>query len=85
MDVMLTNYCELIKINDFLKKLELHKELLTVDDRFVRNLISIDVNKWRKMYNYEQYIDNRFKSYLKANLLNDINTLKTELQLKYIL
>jgi len=82
---MLTNYCELIKINDFLKKLELHKELLTVDDRFVRNLISIDVNKWRKMYNYEQYIDNRFKSYLKANLLNDINTLKTELQLKYIL
>jgi len=85
LDVMLTNYCELIKINDFLKKLELHKELLTVDDRFVRNLISIDVNKWRKMYNYEQYIDNRFKSYLKANLLNDINTLKTELQLKYIL
>ncbi len=79
---MLTNYCELIKINDFLKKLELHKELLTVDDRFVRNLNPIDVNKWRKMYEYQKYIDDKFKNQLKANLINDIYTLKTELRLK---
>lgn len=82
LDILLKNYCELIKMNNLSRKLEVHKELLTKNSKFARNYVRFDIGKWRKMYDYEQQLDIKSKNTLKANLLQDVNTLKKEIGLK---
>ena len=79
---MLTNYCDLIRLNNFIKKVEIHKELLTIDHRFSRNYSNVDIGEFKRHFEYEKTIDDSFKKILKSNLLKDINTLKQELGLK---
>lgn len=70
-------------MNNFQKRLEIHKELLARHPRFVRNFVHTDVGKWKKMFDYEQQLDRNFKNALKSNLLQDVSTIKHELNLKY--
>lgn len=82
LDLLLSNYCELIKMNNLQKKLELHQELLAKYPRFVKNFVPINVEKWKKMYDYESLLDRSQKNALKTNLLQDVSTIKNELRLK---
>jgi len=69
-------------MNNLQKKLELHQELLAKYPRFVKNFVPINVEKWKKMYDYESLLDRSQKNALKTNLLQDVSTIKNELRLK---
>jgi len=69
-------------MNNLLKKLEVHQELLAKYPRFVKNYVQFDVGKWKKMYDYESLLDRSQKNALKSNLLQDVSTIKNELRLK---
>ena len=64
--------------------MDLLKELMKVDERFEINFTPKDLAKFRKIYQYELYLGESFKSLLIANLLKDISTLKLELKMRYL-
>ena len=80
--MLLQNYCDLIKLNSFHKKLEIHIELLQKNISFSNNFTPVDLSRFKRIYRYADYQDDKFKSILKANLLRDVATLKSELHLK---
>ena len=80
--MLLQNYCELIKLNSFQKKLDIHRELLQKDINFSNNFTPVDSSRFKRIYQYINYQDDKFKSILKANLLRDVAIFKSELHLK---
>lgn len=82
LNLLLSNYCELIKMNNFQRRLEIHKELLARHPQFAKNYVHINVGKWKQMFDYENQLDKNFKNALKSNLLQDVSTIKHELNLK---
>lgn len=69
-------------MNSVIRKLDLHKEFLIKDPRFTWNLTDFSPSKLRQMYKLHEQFDLKQKGALRADIMNDINTIKQELSLR---
>jgi len=61
------------------KKLDMHKELMQQDKRFLLTHASFDIKKFRTMYPYAEGLDERVKNDFRIDLLRDIKIIEESL------
>ena len=81
LELLTKNYCDLILLNSLGRKLDLHKELLIKDPRFSWNFTGFSPYKLQEMYRLHELYDVKQRGALRADLMDDINTIKQELSL----
>jgi transcription-repair coupling factor (superfamily II helicase) len=79
LDKLVQNYCELLKLQNVVKKLDVHKSLFHKDKRFVLNFVKFDVEKFKKMYKMLDYVDEKIKNDYRHDLLRDVHTIESSL------
>eukprot|EP00825_Cyclidium_porcatum_P037047 TRINITY_DN4018_c0_g1_i9.p2 TRINITY_DN4018_c0_g1~~TRINITY_DN4018_c0_g1_i9.p2 ORF type:complete len:293 (-),score=64.16 TRINITY_DN4018_c0_g1_i9:1043-1921(-) len=82
LQVLLKNYCDFIQLNSFNKKLEIQKSLMMNNSKYVRNSLNqvVTLQKFKKIFKYEDYLDQDNLNVLKDNLMKDVFTIYQDLQ-----
>jgi len=81
--MMVSNYCTIIQLNSFNKKLDIHKNLFQIQERFAQNFVAKPVAYFKKIFVYEDILDSDTKELLRDNLMTDLYTLFEEINEKY--
>ena len=81
--MMVSNYCTIIQLNSFNKKLDIHKNLFQIQEKFAQNFVAKPVTYFKKIFVYEAILDSDTKELLRDNLMTDLYTLFEEINEKY--
>ncbi|KAL4455778.1 hypothetical protein ABPG74_003188 [Tetrahymena malaccensis] len=85
LQLMLRNYCEIIKLNSFGRKIDLHREMIQNNLKFVKNMENKELNHYsfKNKFDFMQTLDEYNKNELQDLLLNDILTFYEQFQQQY--
>ena len=62
-----------------MKRLDIHKELIQKDKRYLINRSAFNLKKFRAMYNYVGQLDEKVKNDYRGDLLRDLRLIEENL------
>ncbi len=77
---MLSNYCILIQLGQYLKRLEMHKSLMLNNFKFAASFSAEhSVSALKRNFRYEEFVGAECRDSLRENLMRDIYILFEEI------
>jgi len=78
LDRLLRNYVEILRLQSVAQRLDILKELLSLEKSYLLTYVHFDLDKLRRLYNYQDSINEKIRNGFRADLLSDIRLIELE-------